>query len=667
MPKDDWPASGQTSCATTAKGTPATFQAHTPVQPTSSLPAAIPSVSTGDTLAIGPPPGFLVLPKDPIECQALLWEQITADGKTLGKASRVLCNDFRHMGEYHSKQMKAMQECQLAGICDLKAQVTQALSDWRVDLSSHQLLLGMVPSTSLYNSVVADLRTKTYEVANKVKQAEVAYAESKKGILKALEKMKKETLDKLETLSNSAIDRFMDEMAAAIYESFGTSMEAIPFMASAARIAANFRLITFALALQSADLPLDIELWLSKVELDLFTTLAHVIPSLCLLGTTTTLPRPDQLQGDLIGAEEVPAPYNVETDREKAVSSTSNEGVARVSQAPSTFSKSRSATPAFSRKASPSPAKAQVATKGATMTNTFCSNATTRIIPRYAPPLIGRRRDAEGLKHLQDIFRQHAAPSATASASSATDPGDGQCTSLQETPSKRQKMSVTPCPRDPKTRQVVKTLVASTGYELASGSTLHQVHDVTAQDDPEVIQEPNEDVDVGDNDDVDDDIAYLRTSQPGELQAGANTAPVLKSKKKKSTKPKTEDKAEDVTLREKRKADHKMAHHILYAEDFPAIQAIHLHLNLPRAGDPNMDMSSKLEFMDQEWQKTHLDSFFHTHIYTVEEVTKHLEECAGNVKKYSATERGQYQAALTTLATQSMRVPFLKPSKVSST
>ena len=110
-----------------------------------------------------------------------------------------------------------------------------------------------------------------------------------------------------------------------------------------------------------------------------------------------------------------------------------------------------------------------------------------------------------------------------------------------------------------------------------------------------------------------------------------------------------------------------MAHHILYAEDFPAIQAIHLCLNLPRAGDPNMDMSSELEFMDQEWWKTHPESFFRTHIYTLEEVTKHLKECAGNIKKYSATERGQYQAALTTLATQSMWVPIPKPSWVPST
>ena len=141
---------------------------------------------------------------------------------------------------------------------------------------------------------------------------------------------------------------------------------------------------------------------------------------------------------------------------------------------------------------------------------------------------------------------------------------------------------------------MVKTLAASTGYELASGSTLHQVHDVAAQGDPDFIQEPDEDVYVGEDDDVDDNITYLGTSQLGELQAGTDTTPVLKTKKKKTAKPKTEDKAKEMALREKRKADHEMAHCILYAEDFLAIQAICLCLNLPRAGDPNMDMSSEL-------------------------------------------------------------------------
>ena len=199
-------------------------------------------------------------------------------------------------------------ECQLAGVLALRTQVIQALLDWRVDLSSQQWLLGTVPSTSLYNSVVADLRVKTYKMANKVKQVEVSYTESKGPTLKALEQMKKETLDKMETLSDSAIDRFMDEMAAAVYEHFGISMEAVPFLASAASIAAYFHSITFVLALQSTNMPLDVEMGLSEVELDLFTTLTCVIPSLCPLSTTTTLPKLDQLQGDLVGAKEIPAP-----------------------------------------------------------------------------------------------------------------------------------------------------------------------------------------------------------------------------------------------------------------------------------------------------------------------------------------------------------------------
>ena len=209
--------------------------------------------------------------------------------------------------------------------------------------------------------------------------------------------------------------------------------------------------------------------------------------------------------------------------------------------------------------------------------------------------------------------------------------------------------------------------VASTGYELASGSTLHQVHDATAQDDPEVIQDLDDNVDVDKDDEIDDEISYLGTSQPGQLGLGnlpadTDTAPVLKSKKQKPTKPKTEDKATEAALHEKTKADHDMAHGTLYGEDYLAIQALCQHLNLPRAGDPNIDMSAELEFMDKEWQKTHLTSFFTTHILAVEEVIKHLEECT----QYSVAERAQYQVALKTLATQSMHVPFQKPSRVPS-
>ena len=45
------------------------------------------------------------------------------------------------------------------------------------------------------------------------------------------------------------------------------------------------------------------------------------------------------------------------------------------------------------------------------------------------PPLLSGCQDAKGFKHLQDVFRQHAAPSAAVSAPSTTSPGVGQCTS----------------------------------------------------------------------------------------------------------------------------------------------------------------------------------------------------------------------------------------------
>ena len=70
--KEGWPASGQTSHTTMAKSTPSTSQTHTPVHHTSSLPAAIPSVSTGGVPSIGPPPGFPTLPEEPLKHQAAL-------------------------------------------------------------------------------------------------------------------------------------------------------------------------------------------------------------------------------------------------------------------------------------------------------------------------------------------------------------------------------------------------------------------------------------------------------------------------------------------------------------------------------------------------------------------------------------------------------------------
>ena len=229
--------------------------------------------------------------------------------------------------------------------------------------------------------------------------------------------------------------------------------------------------------------------------------------------------------------------------------------------------------------------------------------------------------------------------------------------------------------------------MASPGYEMALGSTLHQVHDATAHEEPIDTQYLNEEA-KGEKDDnnEDDDIAYIGTTQmehprivnplalgapPADTEA-QNTAPVSsssKSKKKKPIKPKVDDKtettkAEEAAFWEKRKTDQESACATLYCDDYPAFKALHQHLNLPKASDPNMDLSAELHFMDAEWQKTHPLSFFKTHIFTITQVTRHLENCVGDTVKYSETEHYTYKVALDTLAIQSMQVPFPKPSKV---
>ena len=166
-------------------------------------------------------------------------------------------------------------------------------------------------------------------MTNTVKQAEADYDESKEPTRKALEKMKKETMGQLDTMLDTAIDRFMDETAAAIYKCFCESMDIIPFLASVAGVAANFHSITFSLTIQTTEMPFDIEMGRAKTQLDPFTTLAHMVPSLCPLSTPNTIPRPD-----LVGFEEVPAIESKQTEKEKAVTSTSSDGTLRVSKPP---------------------------------------------------------------------------------------------------------------------------------------------------------------------------------------------------------------------------------------------------------------------------------------------------------------------------------------------
>ena len=108
------------------KDTPTTSRTNTPTKHTSSLPVVIPSISETQP-PIDPPLGHTTFPEDPLKCQAAIREQITADAKTLSTASCVLCTNFHHMSDYDAKWWRAMRECQLQGVGNLKKSVKNTL------------------------------------------------------------------------------------------------------------------------------------------------------------------------------------------------------------------------------------------------------------------------------------------------------------------------------------------------------------------------------------------------------------------------------------------------------------------------------------------------------------------------------------------------------------
>ena len=123
------------------------------------------------------------------------------------------------------------------------------------------------------------------------------------------------------------------------------------------------------------------------------------------------------------------------------------------------------------------------------------------------------------------------------------------------------------------------------------------------------------------------------------IQTSTKVLSSTKTKKKKTIKPKTDDKPEttkeeDAALCEQENLGQDAARTLLYHDNYPAIQALQQCLNLPKAGNPSMDLSGKLPYMNIEWQKIHPSSFFGNHIFKQREVTEHLECCIGDLAKY---------------------------------
>ena len=262
-----------------------------------------------------------------------------------------------------------------------------------------------------------------------------------------------------------------------------------------------------------------------------------------------------------------------------------------------------------------------------------------------------------------------------------------------------------------KPRQVVKAFAADKGLEMvtiAVAGTATDSFDVDIGGDNTL--EP-EDPEVEGNDD--DNVTYLETTQLSNLamqqrsvrSVGGSAPPARRSsgstlgvsskiestpsktasatKGHKRTLAKTSKKStkkpdqpalapltqEQSATRAEQEKTQEAVRSIFYRQDKPGIKVIRQQCGLPALGTWDMDMSSHLDYMDKEWKNGMIAStgkqrrsFKETHIFTLLEVQELLESMAGDTQ-YSTEQREKYNQALVSLAKQSLRVPFPKPSK----
>ena len=149
------------------------------------------------------------------------------------------------------------------------------------------------------------------------------------------------------------------------------------------------------------------------------------------------------------------------------------------------------------------------------------------------------------------------------------------------------------------------------------------------------------------------------TSTSARGRVGRSTKATRKGSKKFETALTPE---EELAAARQKEENRNAARVIYHNNDFPGIKDIQKRHNLPETGTWDTDVSSELAFMDAEWQKKHPTSFFKTHIFTVEEVKEHLENMSRKAD-IPADLKAKYQKALNSLAQQSIRTPFPKPSK----
>ena len=101
-------------------------------------------------------------------------------------------------------------------------------------------MLQSAPSVGVYNSIVEDIRTETFELTSAIGSATEDYENSRETMANDIEKMRVQFLNELQLMIESAISRFIDEASTGLYTQFGDSPEIVPHMANTAGVASNF-------------------------------------------------------------------------------------------------------------------------------------------------------------------------------------------------------------------------------------------------------------------------------------------------------------------------------------------------------------------------------------------------------------------------------------------
>ena len=305
--KSEWPSSesslSTTTTSTNTRTTPVSSASNTPQKSTVKASA---STSTQQQSGSATEPSARADPLDSDEKHQWASALIAEEVKSLSEAARVLNADFVAISSATHTRWRQMRDRRLQEVTSMRKKIQAAMMDWKAQLSARQGLLQTAPSVSVYNGIIEDIRGETFELMSAIDAAKEEFGEGRKQTAEDIAKLRVQFLNELQTMIESAISRFINDASASLYTQFGESSNIVPFLASTAGVASNFRSVTQCVTMMLTLMPEDIQYDVSMAQLDLFSTLAQVLPSLCPMSTKSGLPpKPNEEVGDLVGSQAI--------------------------------------------------------------------------------------------------------------------------------------------------------------------------------------------------------------------------------------------------------------------------------------------------------------------------------------------------------------------------